>query len=150
MFHLAHVVFGALGAQQGIALFLGGAGAHVFLVELPADVGGTVERLACQGRLGEVFKDAGIEAHGIAVGALASAGPAGSALSATPLSCAITCWVRSARVAASVVGRPSASSRLLVCSDWAPTCAKGGLKSSRPISFGLAMSVISRLITAGA
>jgi hypothetical protein len=41
--------------------------------------------------------------------------PRGSTKSATPLSCAMTCCVRSAIVAASAVGRPRASSRLLVC-----------------------------------
>ena len=40
--------------------------------------------------------------------------------SATPDSWPITCCVRSAMVAASSVGRPSASSKLLVCSDWVP------------------------------
>ena len=38
----------------------------------------------------------------------------------TPLSCAITCCVRSARVAASCVGSASASSSELVCSEFVP------------------------------
>ena len=41
---------------------------------------------------------------------IAHAPPSGSTVLATPLSLAITCWVRSAVRAASSVGRPSASS----------------------------------------
>jgi hypothetical protein len=36
-----------------------------------------------------------------------------------------------------------------VCSDGAPTATNGGLKVGLPMSFGLAASLISRLITAG-
>ena len=36
------------------------------------------------------------------------------------------------------------------CDDCEPTLMKGGEKSSRPTSFGLAMSLMSRLTTAGA
>ena len=39
---------------------------------------------------------------------------------AAPDSCANTCWVRSASLADSDVGRASASSYALVCSDWVP------------------------------
>src|SRR6185436_20681558 len=46
--------------------------------------------------------------------------PNGSTTSVTPLSSAITCWVRSASVAASAVGSASASSSELVCSELVP------------------------------
>ena len=46
--------------------------------------------------------------------------PRGSAVFATPDSCAITCCVRSAMVTASSVGSASASSSELVCSDCVP------------------------------
>ncbi len=38
----------------------------------------------------------------------------------TPVSCAITCWVRNASRTACSVGSASASSKLLVCSDCVP------------------------------
>jgi hypothetical protein len=38
----------------------------------------------------------------------------------TPVSCAITCWVRNAMRTASSVGSASASSKLFVCSDCVP------------------------------
>ena len=46
--------------------------------------------------------------------------PSGSTVLVTPLSCAITCCVRSASVAASAVGSASASSSELVCSEFVP------------------------------
>src|SRR6266851_2514305 len=46
--------------------------------------------------------------------------PTGSTVLARPLSAARICCVRSARRAESSVGSDSASSRELVCSDWAP------------------------------
>jgi hypothetical protein len=46
--------------------------------------------------------------------------PSGSAVLGTPVSWAITCWVRSASRAASSVGSAIASSNELVCSDWVP------------------------------
>ena len=46
--------------------------------------------------------------------------PSGSAVFATPLSCAMICWVLSASVAASLVGSASASSSELVCSELVP------------------------------
>src|SRR4051812_37575812 len=49
-----------------------------------------------------------------------------------PDSWPITCWVRSASVAASAVGRPRASSKPLVWSDWAPPIpAARGCKATR-------------------
>ena len=47
-------------------------------------------------------------------------------MSATPDSCASTCWVRRAIRAERSVGSASASSKPLVCSDWVPpaTAAK--------------------------
>ena len=41
-------------------------------------------------------------------------------MSTTPDSWAMTCWVRSASLAARSVGRPRASSKLLVCRLWVP------------------------------
>ena len=38
----------------------------------------------------------------------------------TPVSCAITCWVRNANRTAFSVGSANASSKLLVCSDCVP------------------------------
>ena len=46
--------------------------------------------------------------------------PSGSAVFTTPDSWAMTCWVRSAMVTASSVGRASASSSEFVCSDCVP------------------------------
>ena len=43
----------------------------------------------------------------------------------TPVSWAITCWVRSAIRTASSVGSASASSKELVCSDWVPPSTPG-------------------------
>ena len=46
--------------------------------------------------------------------------PSGSAVEVTPTSCASTCWVRSASVAAASVGSAMASSNELVCRLWQP------------------------------
>ena len=46
--------------------------------------------------------------------------PSGSIVLATPVSCAMICWARSAMRAASSVGSASASSWEFVCSDWVP------------------------------
>jgi hypothetical protein len=46
--------------------------------------------------------------------------PSGSMTPATPVSSAITCWVRSAVAAARSVGSANTSSSALVCSDWVP------------------------------
>ncbi len=46
--------------------------------------------------------------------------PNGSIVFVTPVSWAMICWVRSAIRTASSVGSASASSKVLVCSDWVP------------------------------
>ena len=46
--------------------------------------------------------------------------PSGSTMRVTPVSWAITCWVRSARRAEASVGSDSASSLPFVWSDWVP------------------------------
>ena len=56
----------------------------------------------------------------VVISSMAYAPPSGSTVVATPLSCRMICCVRSAIVALSSVGRPSASSRPLQCSDCVP------------------------------
>ena len=48
----------------------------------------------------------------------------------TPVSCAITCWVRSAIRTASSVGSASASSKEFVCSDWVPPSTAASASSA--------------------
>src|SRR5919204_586191 len=59
--------------------------------------------------------------------------PSGSTTFATPLSNAMICWVRSASVAASAVGRASASSSELVWSDCVPPSTPDSACSDAPL-----------------
>ena len=58
--------------------------------------------------------------------------PSGSATCATPVSCAITCWVRSAIRAAFSVGSASTSSIEFVCRLWVPAEHAGERLDRRP------------------
>src|SRR5271157_5909520 len=72
LYHFLHVRLVYRKAQSGIAGLCRGTSGQIFSLDLPADIGGAVERFCCDRRSREVLGDARIEPHGILRSALAA------------------------------------------------------------------------------